>query len=181
MPSGKIGVYTRFLEYANFWLPLSTIFVNVLRYYHIHISQLSVIVAAKVSHFEVLCRVHGFEPTVGLFRCFYVKLQKQGVDVLRKGVPKDPFPKSSEFNAEHFATIVALSAPFYKYPEPFICLVGISRYYTLNKDAYPELLGDNDEGMDLLAFIRTADPTKVRLQRGSARKMNLDFWSPPSG
>nr|GFC12457.1 hypothetical protein [Tanacetum cinerariifolium] len=98
-----------------------------------------------------------------------------------KGVPKDPFPKSSEFNAEHFATIVALPAPFYKYPEPFICLVGISRYYTLDEDAYLELLGDNDEGMDLLAFIRTADPTKVRLQRGSARKMNLDFWSPPSG
>nr|GEU30296.1 hypothetical protein [Tanacetum cinerariifolium] len=32
--------------------------------------------AAKVSHFEILCRVHGFEPTVGNFRrdgfvCFY--------------------------------------------------------------------------------------------------------------
>nr|GFD09081.1 hypothetical protein [Tanacetum cinerariifolium] len=27
-----------------------------------------------------------------------------------KGVPKDPFPKSSEFNAEHFAALVALPA-----------------------------------------------------------------------
>ncbi|GJR62662.1 hypothetical protein Tco_1504824 [Tanacetum coccineum] len=33
--------------------------------YHIP-DELSVIGAAKVSHFEVLCRVHGFEPTVGL-------------------------------------------------------------------------------------------------------------------
>nr|GEV92104.1 hypothetical protein [Tanacetum cinerariifolium] len=40
---------------------------------------------------------------------------------------------------------------------------GISRYYTLDEDAYPEFLGDNDEGMDFLAFIRTADPTKVRV------------------
>nr|GEU69453.1 transposase (putative), gypsy type [Tanacetum cinerariifolium] len=80
-----------------------------------------------------------------------------------KGVPKDPFPKSSEFNADHYATLVALPAPFHKYPEPFLCLVGISRYYTLDEDAYPEFLGDNDEGMDLLAFIRTADPTKVRV------------------
>nr|GEV86049.1 transposase (putative), gypsy type [Tanacetum cinerariifolium] len=83
-----------------------------------------------------------------------------------KGVPKDPFPKSSEFNAEHFATRVALPAPFHKYPKPFLYLVGISRYYTLDEDAYPEFLGDNDEGgclMDLLAFIRTADPTKVRV------------------
>nr|GEX37410.1 transposase (putative), gypsy type [Tanacetum cinerariifolium] len=99
MPSGKIGVYTMFFEYANF----------------------------------------------------------------RNGVPKDPFPKSSKFNAEHFATFVALPAPFHKYPELFLCLVGISRYYTLDEDAYPEFLGDNDEGMDLLAFIRTADPTKVKV------------------
>nr|GEZ45932.1 transposase (putative), gypsy type [Tanacetum cinerariifolium] len=64
---------------------------------------------------------------------------------------------------KHYATLVALSTPFHKYPEPFLCLVGISRYYTLDEDAYPEFLGDNDEGMDLLAFIRTAAPTKVRV------------------
>nr|GEY08599.1 hypothetical protein [Tanacetum cinerariifolium] len=34
--------------------------------------------AAKVSHFEVLFRVHGFEPTVRLFRCFYVNSKKKG-------------------------------------------------------------------------------------------------------
>nr|GEX95878.1 putative transposase (putative), gypsy type [Tanacetum cinerariifolium] len=80
-----------------------------------------------------------------------------------KGMPKDPFPKSSEFNAEYFATLVALPAPFHKYQESFLCLVGISRYYTLDEDVYPEFLGDNDEGMDLLAFIRTANPTKVKV------------------
>ncbi|GJR45714.1 gypsy type transposase [Tanacetum coccineum] len=47
MPAGKIGVYTRFFEYANFRLPLSTFLVNVLKHYRIHISQLSVISAAK--------------------------------------------------------------------------------------------------------------------------------------
>ncbi|GJY66822.1 hypothetical protein Tco_0469060 [Tanacetum coccineum] len=78
MPAGKIGVYTRFFEYANFRLPLSTFLVNVLKHYRIHISQLSVISAAKVSHFEILCRVHGFEPTVGLFRCFYVNSKNKG-------------------------------------------------------------------------------------------------------
>nr|GFB16602.1 hypothetical protein [Tanacetum cinerariifolium] len=67
-----------------------------------------------------------------------------------KGVPKDPFPKSSEFNAKHFATLVVLPTPFHKYPEPFLCLVGISRYYTSDEDAYPEFLGDNDEGGCLL-------------------------------
>ncbi|GJY74047.1 hypothetical protein Tco_0478478 [Tanacetum coccineum] len=204
MHTGKIGVYTRFFEYANFRLPLSTFLVNVLRHYHIHISQLSVIGAAKVSHFEILCRVHGFEPTVGLFRCFYVNSKNKGwlsfskrqgndavcytkpLDSLKswndhffwvdafacpasfpwntsKSVSKDPFPKSSEFNAEHYATLVAYPAPFHKYPEPFLCLVGISRNYSLDEDTYPQFLRENGEEMDLLSFIQTADPTKVRV------------------
>ncbi|GJY81600.1 hypothetical protein Tco_0494351 [Tanacetum coccineum] len=80
-----------------------------------------------------------------------------------KSVPKDPFPKSSEFNAEHYATLVAHPALFHKYPEPFLCLVGISRYYTLDENTYPQFLHDDDEEMDLISFIRTADPTKVRI------------------
>ncbi|GJU63769.1 hypothetical protein Tco_1245604 [Tanacetum coccineum] len=215
MPTGKIGVYTRFFEYANFRLPLSTFLVDVLRYYHIHISQLSVIGAAKVSHFEVLCRVHGFEPTVGLFRCFYVNSKNKGwmsfskrpgndavcytkpLDSLKnwndrffwvdsfacpasfpwstsKGVPKDPFPKSSEFDAKHYAILVAHPAPFHKYPEPFLCLVGISRYYTLDVDTYPEFLRDGDEEMDLLSFIRTGDPMKVRV--GKRQRADGEPW-----
>ncbi|GJY52495.1 hypothetical protein Tco_0443342 [Tanacetum coccineum] len=159
MPTDKIGVYTRFFD------------------------------TAKVSHFEVLCHVHGFEPTVGLFRCFYVNSKNKGwvsfskrpgndaicytkpLDSLKnwndrffwvdsfacpasfpwstsKGVPKDPFPKSSEFNTEHYAILVAHPAPFHKYPKPFLCLVGISHYYTLDVDTYPEFLRDGDEGLE---------------------------------
>nr|GEV57846.1 hypothetical protein [Tanacetum cinerariifolium] len=45
---------------------------------------------------------------------------------------------------EHYATLVVYLASFHKYPEPFLCLIGMSQ-------------------MDLLYFIRTADPTKVRI------------------
>ncbi|GJV53001.1 hypothetical protein Tco_1448742 [Tanacetum coccineum] len=62
-----------------------------------------------------------------------------------KGVLKDPFPKSFEFNAEHYAILVAHPAPFHKYPKPFLCLVGIIRHYTLDVDTYPEFLRDGDE------------------------------------
>nr|GEW30255.1 hypothetical protein [Tanacetum cinerariifolium] len=67
-----------------------------------------------------------------------------------KSVSRDAIPKSSEFNAKHYAILVAYPAPCHKYPEPFLCLVGMSQ-------------------MDLLSFIRTADPIKVRIserQRG---------------
>ncbi|GJQ98454.1 hypothetical protein Tco_0009593 [Tanacetum coccineum] len=174
---------------------------------------------SKVSHFEIICRVHGFEPTVGLFRCFYVNSKNKGwmsfskrqgydavcytkpLDSLKgwndhffwvdafacpasflwhtsKSVSKDPFPKPSEFNANHYATFVAYPAPFHKYPEPLLCLVGMSRNYTLDENTYPEFLRDNDEEMDLLSFIRTVDPTKVRIgerQRTEGEPKLLDI------
>ncbi|GKF96485.1 hypothetical protein Tco_0289220, partial [Tanacetum coccineum] len=62
-----------------------------------------------------------------------------------KGVSKYPFPKPSEYDAGHYATLVTYPAPFHKYPEPFLCLVGMSRYYTLDENTYPEFLHDNDQ------------------------------------
>nr|GEX65911.1 transposase (putative), gypsy type [Tanacetum cinerariifolium] len=70
-PKGKVGVYTKFFEFANFRLPLSQILFDILGYYHIHLSQLSVIGAAKVSHFEINCSVLNIVPTMSLFRVFY--------------------------------------------------------------------------------------------------------------
>ncbi|GJS29036.1 hypothetical protein Tco_0489656 [Tanacetum coccineum] len=92
-------------------------------------------------------------------------------------VSNDPFPKSSQYNAEHYATLVAYPAPFHKYPEPFLCLVGISRYYTLDENTYPQFLCENNEEMDLLTFIRTVDPTNVKIgerQRGEDEPKLLD-------
>ncbi|GKB22372.1 hypothetical protein Tco_0861773 [Tanacetum coccineum] len=93
-------------------------------------------------------------------------------------MPKDPFPKSFKFNVEHYAILVAHLAPFHKYPEPFFCLVGISRYYTLDRDTYLEFLRNGDEEMDLLSFIRTADPMKVRVgerQRTDGEPRHLEI------
>ncbi|GJU27072.1 hypothetical protein Tco_1165693 [Tanacetum coccineum] len=44
---GKVGVYTKFFEFANYRIPLSQFLFDVLGYYQIHLSQLSVIGAAK--------------------------------------------------------------------------------------------------------------------------------------
>ncbi|GJU13656.1 hypothetical protein Tco_1136052 [Tanacetum coccineum] len=90
---------------------------------------------------------------------------------------RDPVPKSSEFNTEHYATLVAYPTPFHKYPEPFLCLVGLSRNYTLDENTYPQFLRENDEEIDLLSFIRTADPKKVRIgerQRAEEEPKLLD-------
>ncbi|GJZ64937.1 hypothetical protein Tco_0621633 [Tanacetum coccineum] len=210
--AGKIGLYTRFFDYANFRLPLSTFLVDVLRHFRINISQLSVIWAAKVSDFEILCRVYGIIPTVGLFRCFYVNSKKSGwmsfskrsynapvcytkpIDSLKnwnnhffwvddfacpasfswhtaKHVTRDPDPVAADFNAQDYATLVAHRSPFRKFPKAFLCLVGLSRHYTLDEETYPRFLHKNKEEMDIFAFIHTPDPTKVRVVK---RERNED-------
>ena len=70
-PPGKVGVYTRFFDYANIRFPISVFLNNVLVYYSIHISQLHPLGAAKVSNFEVNCHLLDIQPTVHLFRAFY--------------------------------------------------------------------------------------------------------------
>nr|GEV44665.1 hypothetical protein [Tanacetum cinerariifolium] len=72
-PEGKVSVYTRFFEFANFRFPLSQFLFDVPDYYQIHLSQLSVIGAAIVSHFEINCCVLNIIPTLSLFRVFYTQ------------------------------------------------------------------------------------------------------------
>ena len=69
-PDGKIGLYTRFFDYANYRIPISMFLSNLLNYYHLHISQLHLLGAAKISNFEINCRLLAITPTVDLFRAF---------------------------------------------------------------------------------------------------------------
>ncbi|GJT32397.1 hypothetical protein Tco_0922816 [Tanacetum coccineum] len=204
-PAGKVGMYTRFFDYANYRIPFSTFFVSVLTHFRIPFSQLSVFGSAKVSHFEILCRVCNIDPSVGLFRYFYTHNYKNGwfgftkrpnvracysknLDSVKNwndhffwvdefvvpanarfgwfsgtNIVKDRAPAPSEYNVEHVNTLIAQASPFLRFPEEFLCWVGISRNYLLNKDTYPRFEYENGEEMDLNAFIRTADPRKVRI------------------
>ncbi|GJT96841.1 hypothetical protein Tco_1092359 [Tanacetum coccineum] len=151
-PVGKISVYTRLFNFANFQMPLSQFLVDVLKYFRINLSQLSIIAAAKVSHFEILCRIHGYVPTVGLFRRY--SIYEIQMKTLVRETPSYPAAGSlvagaAEFSAEACDFFATHQASFWKFSKPFLCLVGLSRYYEL------------DDNMDLFAFIRHADPTKV--------------------
>ncbi|GJR91804.1 hypothetical protein Tco_0215815 [Tanacetum coccineum] len=78
-------------------------------------------------------------------------------------IVKDQAPTISEYNVEHANTLIAQASLFLRFPKEFICWVGISRNYLLNKDTYPRFEYENGEEMDLNAFIRTVDPRKVRI------------------
>ena len=70
-PEGKVGVYPRFFEFANQRVPISLFLCDILSFYRLHISQLHCIGAAKITNFEVNCRLLVINPTIHLFRAFY--------------------------------------------------------------------------------------------------------------
>ncbi|GJV87179.1 hypothetical protein Tco_1531117 [Tanacetum coccineum] len=100
--------------------------------------SLSVIAAAKVSHFEILCRVHGFVPTIDSLKnwndhFFWVDSAVFPLNIplhRSNSLQKDPHPMLAEFNADVCNFIADNPAPFWKLPEPFLCFIGISRCYT---------------------------------------------------
>ncbi|GJS90864.1 hypothetical protein Tco_0773500 [Tanacetum coccineum] len=53
-------------------------------------------------------------------------------------------------------------APFRRYPECFLCLVGLSPYYPFDENSYPTFEYPNGSEMGLFDFIKTADPRKVQ-------------------
>ncbi|GJT42502.1 hypothetical protein Tco_0951217 [Tanacetum coccineum] len=80
-----------------------------------------------------------------------------------KNVARDPAPKATDFSAQDYAILVDHPFPFRKFPEEFLCLVELSRHYTLDEETYPSFVDRDGEDMDIFAFIRTPDPTKVKV------------------
>ncbi|GJW30822.1 hypothetical protein Tco_0047697 [Tanacetum coccineum] len=80
-----------------------------------------------------------------------------------KNVTRDPTPVADDFNAQDYATLVAHPSPFRKFLEEFVCLVGLSRHYTLDEETYPSFMDKDGEDMDIFALIHTTDPTKSEL------------------
>nr|GEU84438.1 hypothetical protein [Tanacetum cinerariifolium] len=151
-PVGKIRLYTIFFDFANFKLPLSTFLVDILSHFRINISQLSVIGAAKISHFEILCRVYGINN-----RFFWVDDFAFPASFLwhtAKHVTRDHALVAADFNAQDYATLVTHPSPWVPYVRfvlrvLWLCCVASNHSFV----SYI---------MDLFAFIHAPDPTKVR-------------------
>ncbi|GKA25658.1 hypothetical protein Tco_0711767, partial [Tanacetum coccineum] len=87
-----------------------------------------------------------------------------------KNVTRDPTPVADDFNAQDYATLVAHPSPFRKFLEEFVCLVGLSRHYTLDEETYPSFVDKDGEDIDIFALIYTTDPTKVKVAKRERRE-----------
>ncbi|GKE02038.1 hypothetical protein Tco_1390021, partial [Tanacetum coccineum] len=202
-PAGKVGVYTRIFDVCGYRIPFINFFMAVLKYFRVHISQLSPFGAALVSHFEVLTGVLDLAPFVALFCPFYTRSYSDGLFSFAKRSTSAPTcfskpPDSIKNWADHFfwvdSRVFPISVPLYKggvlekdhashlttrqeqvvkllenykaffrrYPECFLCLVGLSPYYPFDENSYPAFEYPDGTDMGLFDFIKTADPRSER-------------------
>lgn len=71
VPSGKITIYADFFLKCHFRLPATRFFVNLLKFYQVHVSQLHCMGMCRLTHFEFCCRSLGIDPTPSRFNVFY--------------------------------------------------------------------------------------------------------------
>ncbi|GJV51908.1 hypothetical protein Tco_1447649, partial [Tanacetum coccineum] len=75
---------------------------------------------------------------------------------------KDPAPHITACQEQTVRLLENNKAPFRRYPECFLCLVGLSPYYPFDENTYPAFERLDGTDMGLLDFIKTADPRKVQ-------------------
>ncbi|GJY56943.1 hypothetical protein Tco_0456058 [Tanacetum coccineum] len=90
---------------------------------------------------------------------------------------KDPAPHLTARQEHAVQVLSSNKAPFRRYPECFLALVGLSPYYPFCENTYPDFERPDRTDMGLLDYIRTADPRKVQaveVQKGKEHVTLLD-------
>ncbi|GJR58889.1 hypothetical protein Tco_1501051 [Tanacetum coccineum] len=90
---------------------------------------------------------------------------------------KDPAPHLTVRQEQAVQVLSSNKAPFRRYPECFLALVGLSPYYSFSENTYPAFEGPDRTDMGLLDYIRTADPRKVQaveVQKGEEQVTLFD-------
>ncbi|GJW64412.1 hypothetical protein Tco_0116296 [Tanacetum coccineum] len=173
-PEGKVGVYTRFFDYCGYRIPFTKFFMAVLRYFRIHISQLSPFGAARISHFEVLTCVLDLAPSVTVFLFqILVSLYVGGV------LEKDLAPHLTARQEQTVRLLENNKAPFRRYPECFLCLVGLSPYYPFDENTYPAFeRPDGTGGSSSAVAPEVSAPAEVEPENVVPEDTYLDLTEP---
>ncbi|GKA49277.1 hypothetical protein Tco_0742235, partial [Tanacetum coccineum] len=96
---------------------------------------------------------------------------------MRGALEKDPAPHLTARQEQAVQVLSSNKAPFRRYPECFLVLVGLSPYYPFDENTYPAFERPDRTDMGLLDYIRTADPRKVQaveVRKGKERVKLLD-------
>ncbi|GJQ91339.1 hypothetical protein Tco_0002478 [Tanacetum coccineum] len=164
-PKGKVGVYTKFFEFANFCVPISQLLFDILGHFQIHLSQLSVLGTAKVSHFEINCHILNIIPTLNLFCVFYVRFYNSGW----MSFSKQPGRTTPQCYTKPFDSVKNWNNQFFWVDER-IFLTVVEWRSDAPKDKMPsadsysaaDVATLDTHHMDLFNLISAPNPTKVK-------------------
>ncbi|GJR81383.1 hypothetical protein Tco_0152168 [Tanacetum coccineum] len=137
-PVGKIGLYTRLVEFANFHVPLSKFLLCILKYYQINLAQLSVIGAVR--NLDSLENWNNHFFWIDAFVCPFSIPWFNGTSVVN-----DPLLVDDAVDLPCMKLLNENRTLIRKYPEIFLCVVGLSRSYT-ETDVRLTFLYNDDEG-----------------------------------
>ncbi|GJT76329.1 hypothetical protein Tco_1043054 [Tanacetum coccineum] len=90
---------------------------------------------------------------------------------------KDPAPHLTARQEQAVQVLSTNKAPFQRYPECFLVLVGLRPYYPFDENTYPAFERPDKTDMGLLDYIWTVDPRKVQaveVQKGDEQVKLLD-------
>ncbi|GKB61173.1 hypothetical protein Tco_0917359 [Tanacetum coccineum] len=160
-PEGKVGVYTKFFEFANFRVPISQLLFDILGHFQIHLSQFKRPRRTTPRYYtKPLDSVKSWNN-----RFFFVdKRIFLTVVEWRSDAPEDKMPSADSYSAADVATLDTHRTPIQKQPETLLCLVGLSQNYFLGDDMYPTFLYDDGRDMNLFNLISSPNPTKVKTE-----------------
>ncbi|KAF5764958.1 hypothetical protein HanRHA438_Chr15g0710231 [Helianthus annuus] len=68
---GKVPLYTRVCNFANYRVPFTKNFIKVLRFFWVHLCQVNPFGLSRINHFEISYRVLNQKPDLNVFRYFY--------------------------------------------------------------------------------------------------------------
>ncbi|GKB95834.1 hypothetical protein Tco_0981971 [Tanacetum coccineum] len=136
-PEGKIGMYTKFFEFANFRIPISQFLFDILGHYQIHLSQFS----GWMSFSK--------RPGKNTPQCYTKPLDSlKNWNNIFFWVDERVFPTTVAWRT---------SAPKDSMP-----LEGTRRYF-LGDDVYPIFLHDDGREMDLFNLVSAPNPVVIKI------------------
>ncbi|GJV14076.1 hypothetical protein Tco_1359399 [Tanacetum coccineum] len=162
-PEGKIGMYTKFFEFANFRIPISQFLFDILGHYQIHLMGW-ISFGKRPGKNTPKCYKKPLDSLMNWNnRFFWVDKRVFPTTVVwRTSDPKDSMSLEVTYSMEDVAILNARRTPIQKQPETLLFVVGLSRRYFLGDDVYPIFLHDDSREMDLFNLISAPNPTMIK-------------------
>nr|GEX32658.1 hypothetical protein [Tanacetum cinerariifolium] len=144
-PEGKVGVYTKFFEFANFrWMSFSK----------------------RPGKNTPQCYTNLLDSLKNRNNQFFWVDDRVSSTVVdwRTSALKDQIPSVGSYSVADVTILNTRRTPIQKQPEALLCLVGLSQRYFLRDDVYLTFLYDDDWDMDLFSLINAPNPAKVKIK-----------------